>query len=72
MGWMELTGEPVAQGYCHCDDCQAIHGAAYVPFAMYRIAATRLVAGAPLMWTLSVLTDRPGNPPRCSLRAHRD
>lgn len=36
---MELTGDPVAQFYCHCDDCQAVHGAAYVPVVMYRIPA---------------------------------
>ncbi len=49
---MELTGEPVAQFYCHCEDCQAVHGAAYVPVSMYRIAATRIVAGEPLLWKL--------------------
>ncbi|WP_224365250.1 GFA family protein [Hyalangium versicolor] len=42
---LELTGEPIAQLYCHCDDCQAVHGAAYVPAVMYRIPATRLVRG---------------------------
>jgi hypothetical protein len=47
---LELTGEPVVQFYCHCDDCQAVHGAAYVPVALYRIPATRIVAGEPLMW----------------------
>ncbi|MBN1204372.1 MAG: GFA family protein [Myxococcaceae bacterium] len=47
---LELIGEPLAQLYCHCDDCQAVHGAAYVPVAMYRISATRLVAGEPVMW----------------------
>ena len=24
-----LTGQPTLQYYCHCDDCQAVHGAAY-------------------------------------------
>ena len=28
---LELTGDPTVQFYCHCDDCQAVHGAAYVP-----------------------------------------
>jgi hypothetical protein len=49
---MELTGEPLAQLYCHCDDCQAVHGAAYLPAAMYRTASTRIVAGEPLLWKL--------------------
>ncbi|WP_199243110.1 GFA family protein [Vitiosangium sp. GDMCC 1.1324] len=47
---IELTGEPLAQGYCHCDDCQAAHVAAYVPFAMYRIPQTRIVSGSPGQW----------------------
>jgi hypothetical protein len=47
---MELSGAPLAQLYCHCDDCQAVHGAAYVPASLYPIAATRLVAGQPLLW----------------------
>ncbi|MDY7233121.1 GFA family protein [Hyalangium rubrum] len=49
---MELTGEPLAQFYCHCEDCQAVHGAAYLPAVMYRIPATRLVAGEPAYWKL--------------------
>jgi hypothetical protein len=24
-----LTGQAMLQYYCHCDDCQAVHGAAY-------------------------------------------
>jgi hypothetical protein len=47
---MELTGEPLVQIYCHCDDCQAVHGAAYVPAALYRHEQTRLVSGAPILW----------------------
>jgi hypothetical protein len=26
---MRITGKPVAQYFCHCDDCQAVHGKAY-------------------------------------------
>jgi hypothetical protein len=26
---MTLTGKPLMQYVCHCDDCQAVHGAAY-------------------------------------------
>lgn len=51
---MELTGEPLAQFYCHCDDCQAIHGAAYVPAVMYPTSATRLVSGELLMYSRMV------------------
>ena len=41
----ELDGPHVAQFYCHCDDCQAVHGAAYVSIALYPAAAVRVVAG---------------------------
>lgn len=26
---MTVTGEPLIQYVCHCDDCQAVHGQAY-------------------------------------------
>ena len=26
---LTLTGRPLVQYVCHCDDCQAVHGAAY-------------------------------------------
>jgi hypothetical protein len=53
---MELEGEPVAQFFCHCDDCQAVHGAAYLPAAMYRTAQTRLTAGLPALWKRKTTT----------------
>ncbi len=28
---LELASEPIVQFFCHCDDCQAVHGAAYAP-----------------------------------------
>lgn len=49
---VEVTGEPVAQFYCHCDDCQRVHSAAYVPIAMYPTEQTRLIAGNPMTWKL--------------------
>ena len=33
-----ITAEPIVQFFCHCDDCQAVHGGAYVPDS---IAPTR-------------------------------
>jgi hypothetical protein len=33
-----LTGAPVSQYVCHCDDCQAVHGKAY-PVALYPASA---------------------------------
>jgi len=49
---VSLEGAPVAQFYCHCDHCQRVHGAAYVPVSMYRADQVRVVAGEPSMWKL--------------------
>jgi hypothetical protein len=65
---LEIEGAPIAQFYCHCDDCQAVHGAAYVPVAMFPDAAVKVVAGAPLQYALKV------NPrttcPQCGTRLY--
>jgi len=49
---IELTGKPLVQFYCHCDDCQAVHGAAYVPEAVYPSGAVNVIRGNPKSWTL--------------------
>ena len=49
---LEVAGEPIAQMYCHCDDCQAVHGGAYVPESVYRADAVKVVAGTPSTWKL--------------------
>lgn len=49
---LEISGEPVAQFYCHCDDCQAVHGGAYVPESAYPADAVRVLRGDPLTWKL--------------------
>jgi hypothetical protein len=49
---IEISGEPVAQFYCHCDDCQAVHGGAYVPEAAYPADAVSVLRGDPLTWKL--------------------
>jgi hypothetical protein len=49
---MEISAEPVAQFFCHCDDCQAVHGAAYVPESVYPSDAVTIVKGQPAAWTL--------------------
>jgi hypothetical protein len=45
---LKITGQPVVQLYCHCDDCQAAHGAAYVPAAIYPAAAVDVIRGEPI------------------------
>lgn len=49
---IELSAPPLAQFYCHCDDCQAMHGAAYVPESVYPAEAVKVVRGTPVSWTL--------------------
>ena len=49
---LELQGEPSAQFFCHCDDCQALHGAAYVPEVIFPKDAVRIARGEPASFTL--------------------
>jgi hypothetical protein len=49
---IEVSGEPIVQMYCHCDDCQAVHGAAYVPESVYPADAVKVVRGEPGTWKL--------------------
>ena len=39
---LRIEGTPIAQFYCHCDDCQAAHSAAYVAESIYPAAAVQL------------------------------
>jgi hypothetical protein len=49
---VEISAPPLVQFYCHCDDCRAVHGAAYVPESVYPADAVRVVQGEPLTWKL--------------------
>jgi hypothetical protein len=49
---IEVTGEPIVQFYCHCDDCQAMHGAAYVPESVYPASAVTITRGTTSAWKL--------------------
>ena len=44
---LKITGEPVAQIYCHCDDCRAAHGAAYVASSIYPARSVQVDRGQP-------------------------
>jgi hypothetical protein len=48
---MHLSGEPIAQYVCHCDDCQAVHGEAYA-VALYPTAAVVITQGHTTVFTL--------------------
>lgn len=67
---LEISGEPLAQLFCHCDDCQVVHGAAYVPVAIFPEGAVRLVRGAPVTWKLR-RTPRVSCP-RCGTRLYAE
>jgi hypothetical protein len=49
---LEISAEPIVQFYCHCDDCQAVHGGAYAPESVYPADAVKVVRGDPTTWRL--------------------
>jgi hypothetical protein len=49
---IEVTGDAIAQFFCHCDDCQAVFGAAYVPESVYPAEAVKVTRGEPSTWRL--------------------
>lgn len=51
---LKIKGKPLAQVYCHCTDCQAAQGAAYVPNAVYPADQVEVARGEPV--TLRVKT----------------
>ena len=42
---LQLTGTPIAQVYCHCDDCRTAHAAAYVASVAYPTEAVAVTQG---------------------------
>lgn len=48
---VRLSGEPLMQYVCHCDDCQAVHGKAY-PVAVYLASAVVVTCGKTATLTL--------------------
>ena len=49
---IEISADPIAQFFCHCDDCQLVHGAAFVPESVYPASAVEITRGEPSSWTL--------------------
>lgn len=47
---IELAGSPIWQVYCHCDDCQRAHGAAYVARAVFERDAVTIKNGTIRSW----------------------
>ncbi|MBE9167977.1 GFA family protein [Pleurocapsales cyanobacterium LEGE 06147] len=59
---VQLKGEPTTQFYCHCDDCQATSGGAYIGIAIYPADAVSVTQGELITWTLKTLPRQ-----RCSV-----
>ena len=53
-GAVELTvrGAPIAQFYCHCDDCRTTTSGAYAAESVYRGNDVELTRGGAAVWTL--------------------
>ena len=52
---LRLSGEPVAQFYCHRDDCRATSGGAYISVAVYPADAVSQTKGELISWTLKTM-----------------
>ena len=52
---LRITAEPMTLFYCHCDDCRAVTGGAFVPIALFSTDAVTLSAGATSTWTYKTL-----------------
>jgi hypothetical protein len=52
---LEISANPIVQFFCHCDDCQAASGGAYVPISLYPIPAVRVTEGTPKVWKLKTM-----------------
>lgn len=63
---VRLQGSPAVGFWCHCADCRAAHGAAYVGVALYAGAAVEVIAGDAAVFTIRSLPRH--FCPRCGTR----
>jgi len=52
---LHLGSAPIAQFYCHCDDCRAATGGAFVPIALFSTDAVAVSGKDPVTWTHKTL-----------------
>lgn len=52
---LRVSGEPVAQFYCHCDDCQAVTGGAFFRVALFAADCVAIVGHGISSWTYKTL-----------------
>jgi hypothetical protein len=49
---VEISGAPIAQFFCQCDDCQVVHGGACAPEPVYAADLVKVTRGDPMTWKL--------------------
>jgi hypothetical protein len=49
---LRISADPIAHFWCHCADCQTVHGAAYVAEAVYPADGVEVVQGDTTSFTL--------------------
>jgi hypothetical protein len=52
---LRIDGAAVAQFYCHCDDCQAVTGGAFVPLALFPADSVTVSGEETFTWTYKTL-----------------
>ncbi len=52
---LHVSGEPQVQFFCHCGDCRAMTGGAYVAVALFSSAAVTLTRGETRGFTLRAM-----------------
>jgi hypothetical protein len=52
---LKLSGAPVAQFYCHCDDCRAVTGGAFSPIALFQTGSVSVSGNNTSTWTYKTL-----------------
>ena len=52
---LRVCAAPIAQFYCHCDDCRAVTGGGFVPIALFSTDAVVVNGGGTFTWTYKVL-----------------
>lgn len=43
---VEVSGEPIAMGYCHCSSCRSWSGAPVTAFSLWKPESVRITSGA--------------------------
>ena len=52
---LRIGNAPIAQFYCHCDDCRAVTGGAFVPIALFSADAVAVSGGDTFTWAYKAL-----------------